>query len=176
MRNNLSSLGRVESFRLGFPVKCQNLIQTRPLVLRHISPDKQISALGICHRRNPCHQTNRSVSRCKLCTNSCIFFVFFFRTCSQPDSHIPETQAAELALSLLSGLVEKPFLQDDIQHGIKAHVRPSSVYSPAAKRGSIQPHTLMQLCTHWQRCSWTHMGTHTRNRKKKLSSHVVHRN
>lgn len=152
MHNNLSSLGRVESFRLGFPVKRQNLIQTRPLVLRHISRDKQISALGICHHRNPCHQTNRSVSRCKLCTNSSIFFWGFFPyVLSAKFSHTRNTGGR--ALSLLSGLVEKPFLQDDIQHGIKAHVRPSSVYNPAAKRGSIQPHTLMQLCTHWQRCS-----------------------
>lgn len=52
------------------------------------------------------------------------------------------------SLSLLSEPVEKPHLYDDIQHRIKAHVRPSSAYTTAAKKGSIQPHTLMQPCTH----------------------------
>lgn len=76
--------------------------------------------------------------------------------------HITYTCAAELALplvpSLLSGPVEKPHLYDDIQHRIKARVRPSSVYTATAKKGSIQPHTLMQSCTHsgWDTTPRTH--------------------
>lgn len=69
--------------------------------------------------------------------------------------------------SLLSGPVEKPHLYDDIQHRIKAHVRPSSAYAAAAKRGSIQPHTLMQPCTHTGRdtTASTHTHTHTVSRQ-----------
>lgn len=84
--------------------------------------------------------------------------------------HITYTCASELALplvpSLLSGPVEKPHLYDDIQHRIKAHVRPSSVYTATAKKGSIQPHTLMQSCTHsgWDTTPCAH--THTQLKRK----------
>lgn len=121
-------------------------------VTQLISSDKQISAVAAlsvphiffgCHSYNPFQQPDGS----GYFTRACFCFPCMYAPTHASNLHMG-SRSPSLSLSLLSGPMEKPHLYDDIQHRIKAHVRPSSAYTATAKRGSIQPHTLMQPCTH----------------------------